>query len=128
MKLEKIIEILLIIVILFLVATMPTIIINRQYLLDNKSICGGSQWLTSETYEKECKCYSSEIKEANYIKENIEYPVDKATIPLLIVSFIIFMTTLFKGIKYKNTNKIRILSMIVFILELIMFFVPTVIN
>lgn len=128
MKLEKILEIILVIAIFILVATLPTIIINRMYLLENKSVCSGSKWLTAEDKSTNCKCYSSEIKEANYIKENIEYPVDKATIPLLIFSFVIFMTTLLKKIKYKNTNKIRILSMIVFMLELIMLFVPTVIN
>ena len=126
MKFENILEVILIIAILFLVATLPTIIINRQYLLDNKSICGGSQWLTSEQYEQKCKCYSSELKESEYIKNKIETPVDKAVIPLLIMSFIIFLTTLFNKIKYKERIKIRVLSLILLALNIIMFFVPTV--
>ena len=128
MKLENILEVILIIAILFIVATLPTIIINRQYLLDNKSICGGSQWLTLEQKEKECKCYSSELKESEYIKNKIETPVDKAVIPLLIMSFIIFITTLFNKIKYKERIRIRVLSLILLALNIIMFFVPTVVK
>ena len=128
MKLENILEVILIIAILFMVATLPTIIINRQYLLENISVCGGSKWLTSETYEKDCKCYNSELKESKYIIKKIENPVEKTVIPLFIMSFIIFMTTLFNNIKYKEKIKIRVLSLILLILNIITFFAPVVLN
>ena len=66
------------------------------------------------------------VLESEYIKNKIETPVDKAVIPLLIMSFIIFITTLFNKIKYKERIKIRVLSLILLALNIIMFFVPTV--
>ena len=54
--------------------------------------------------------------------------LEKTVIPLFIISFIIFMTTLFNNIKYKERIKTRAISLILLILNIIMFFIPTVIK